>query len=58
MLPIGKNTIIFKNKKMHTLQGMKILPLSTQDLVKILESSANYNELLPKFQQLIDNDEM
>ena len=37
---------------------MKILSLSTQDLVKILESSANYNELLPKFQQLIDNDEM
>ncbi len=46
----------FENETTH-IKGMKILPLSTQDLVKILESNANYNELLPKFQQLLDNGE-
>lgn len=46
----------FENETTH-IKGMKILPLSTQDLVKILESNVSYNELLPKFQQLLDNGE-
>lgn len=47
----------FENENMH-IKGMKILPLSTADLVKILESKLNYNDLMPKFQQLLANNEI
>lgn len=36
---------------------MKILPLSTQDLVSLLKSGLNYENLLPKFKKALQNDE-
>ncbi|MBD5165749.1 AlwI family type II restriction endonuclease [Helicobacter sp.] len=47
----------FENENTH-IKGMKILPLSTADLVKILESKLSYNDLMPKFQQLLTNNEI
>ncbi len=38
----------FENEKAY-VKGMKILPLSTQDLITILKSNLNYKTLLPKF---------
>lgn len=46
----------FENENAH-ITGMKILPLSTKDLIKILESKLTYNELLPRFQKLLANNE-
>lgn len=46
----------FENESAY-ITGMKILPLNTQDIIKILESKLTYNELLPRFQQLLDNGE-
>ncbi|WP_066387078.1 AlwI family type II restriction endonuclease [Helicobacter himalayensis] len=46
----------FENDKAH-IKGMKILPLSTNDLVKILQSNLNYQSLLPKFQKALKSDE-
>ncbi|MCR2062332.1 hypothetical protein [Campylobacter helveticus] len=36
---------------------MQILPLSTDDLIKILESCLNYNTLMPKFKQALSSSE-
>ena len=47
----------FENEKTH-IKGMKILPLSTEDLIKILESKLSYNALLPKFKQALDSNEL
>lgn len=47
----------FENETSH-IKGMKILPLSTADLVKVLESKLSYNDLMPKFQQLLSNNEI
>ena len=39
------------------IKGMQILPLSTDDLIKILESCLNYNALMPKFKQALSSNE-
>ncbi|MCR2060387.1 MULTISPECIES: hypothetical protein [Campylobacter] len=36
---------------------MQILPLSTDDIIKILESCLNYNTLMPKFKQALSSSE-
>ncbi len=46
----------FENDKAY-IKGMKILPLNTNDLVKILQSNLNYQSLLPKFQKALKSDE-
>lgn len=46
----------FENDKSH-IKGMKILPLSTQDIIIILESNLNYQKLLPKFQKVLEDKE-
>lgn len=42
----------FENEKGY-VEGMKILPLSTQDIVKILQSNLNYKALLPHFKAML-----
>ena len=46
----------FENDKTH-IKGMQILPLSTDDIIKILESCLNYNALMPKFKQALSSSE-
>ncbi|STQ86851.1 AlwI family type II restriction endonuclease [Helicobacter muridarum] len=46
----------FENENTY-ISGMKILPLSTQDLIKILESKSSYNDLFPTFQKLLASSE-
>lgn len=46
----------FENDKSH-IKGMKILPLSTQDIIIILESNLNYQKLLPEFQKVLEDKE-
>ncbi|MDL0101304.1 hypothetical protein [Campylobacter felis] len=36
---------------------MQILPLSTDDIIKILESCLSYNALMPKFKQALSSSE-
>lgn len=36
---------------------MQILPLSTDDIIKILESCLSYNALMPKFKQALSSGE-
>ncbi|RDU61277.1 AlwI family type II restriction endonuclease [Helicobacter sp. MIT 14-3879] len=47
----------FENEKSH-IKGMKILPLSTQDIITILESNSSYQALLPKFQKALSSNEI
>lgn len=46
----------FENDKTH-IKGMQILPLSTEDLIKILQSCLSYNALMPKFKQALSSSE-
>lgn len=46
----------FENDKAH-IKGMQILPLSTNDLIKILESCLSYNTLVSKFKQALNSSE-
>ncbi|EAK1781610.1 AlwI family type II restriction endonuclease [Campylobacter upsaliensis] len=46
----------FENDKTH-IKGMQILPLSTEDLIKILQSCLSYNALVPKFKQALGSSE-
>ncbi|WP_181566274.1 PDDEXK family nuclease [Helicobacter monodelphidis] len=47
----------FENDTNH-IKGMKILPISTQDLINILYSNMPYADLLPRFYQVLKSKEM
>lgn len=47
----------FENDTAH-IQGMKILPLSTNDIIKILKSHIKYRDIFPKFQLILSNQEL
>ncbi|TLD87239.1 AlwI family type II restriction endonuclease [Helicobacter sp. MIT 05-5294] len=47
----------FENEVSH-IRGMKILPLSTQDLITILESNLTYQSLLPRFYKALAHNEL
>lgn len=38
-----------------SISGMRILPLSSNDLIKILESNLGYDDLLARFKKLLDS---
>ena len=44
----------FENEQNH-IRGMKILPLNTQDVVKILHSERSYDSLVPHFEALFES---
>lgn len=47
----------FENDTAH-IQGMKILPLSTNDIIRILKSHIKYRDIFPKFQLILSNQEL
>lgn len=47
----------FENDIKH-IEGMKILPLSTEDIIRILKSHAKYQDIFPKFQSILASQEL
>lgn len=52
----SRQNCYYENDKVH-IKGMQILPLSTDDVIKILESRLSYNALMPKFRQALSSSE-
>lgn len=52
----SRQNCYYENDKAH-IKGMQILPLSTDDVIKILESRLSYNALMPKFRQALSSSE-
>ncbi|MDE7317693.1 MAG: AlwI family type II restriction endonuclease [Helicobacter sp.] len=40
------------------IKGMKILPLSTEDIIRILKSHVNYKDIFSKFQEILSSKEL
>ncbi len=40
------------------IKGMKILPLSTEDIIRILKSHVKYKDIFPKFQEILSSKEL